>query len=182
MTVTVNKLKSKTAQPKITTSEFNQVFQDHWSRVYGVVYHIVGDPAEADDLALETFIRLHQHPPRDRTNLTGWLYRVATNLALNALRSQKRRGGYESKSGLITLEGAAVTDPSKVVERAEDRCRVRQVLSKMNKRSANMLILRHYGFSYTEIAGIVGVSASSVGTLLARAEREFEKRYQDSTE
>ncbi len=177
MTVTVNKFKSKTAQSRITSTEFDQVFQDHWSRVYSVVFRIVGDPAEAEDLALETFMRLHQRPPQDRANLSGWLYRVATNLVLNTLRSQERRGNHETKAGLLVLERAISEDPSITHERAEVCRRVRQVLSKMKKRSAKILILRHSGFSYAEIAGIVGVSSSSVGTLLARAEREFEKHY-----
>jgi RNA polymerase sigma factor (sigma-70 family) len=78
---------------------------------------------------------------------------------------------------LLVLEGAAPLDPPKAVENAEERGRVRKALLKMKKRSTKILILRYSGFSYTEIAGAIGVSASSVGTLLARAEREFERHY-----
>jgi RNA polymerase sigma factor (sigma-70 family) len=68
-------------------------------------------------------------------------------------------------------------NPSAVIELEEERYRVRQALAKMKKRPAKILILRHSGFSYAEIAAAVGVADSSVGTLLARAEREFEKRW-----
>ena len=51
------------------------------------------------------------------------------------------------------------------------------VLAKMKKRPAKILILRHSGFSYAEIAEAIGIASSSVGTLLARAEREFERRW-----
>jgi len=175
--VSVKKLKSTTAKPTSFPSEFDRIFQDNWSRVYGVIYRIVGDHTEAEDLALETFIRLHHRPPRKGGNLAGWLYRVATNLGLNALRSQDRRAAYENKAGLIVLEGAAPLDPSIAIEDAEELKKVRMALSKIKKRSTKILILRYSGFSYTEIASAIGVSSSSVGTLLTRAEREFEKHY-----
>ena len=63
------------------------------------------------------------------------------------------------------------------VERAEERQRVRQVLSQMKPRSAKILVLRHSGLSYAEIAGAVKVSPNSVGKLLSRAEKVFEQRY-----
>ena len=177
MTVSVNKLNTKETHSRTKQADFDLIFQDQWTRVYGVVYHITGDPAEAEDLALETFLRLHQNPPRDQTNIIGWLYRVATNKALNALRSRGRRGGYEAEAGLINLEKVSSIDPAAEAERTEDRRRVRQVLSRMRKRSAKILILRYSGFSYSEIAKTVGLSPTSIGTMLARAEREFERRY-----
>jgi len=178
VTVSVNKLKTKKALSTSLLADFELVFQDHWTRVHGVIYRITGDPAEAEDLALETFLRLHQNPPRDQSNIIGWLYRVATNKALNALRSRGRRGSYEAEAGLLELEKVSSIDPALEAEQAEDRRRVRQVLSRMRKRSAKILILRYSGFSYSEIAETVGISAPSIGTLLARAEREFKKRYQ----
>ena len=177
MTVSVNKLKTKKAHSTYLPADFDLVFQDQWTRIYGVVYRIVGDHAEAEDLALETFLRLHQKPPRDQTNIIGWLYRVATNKALNALRSRGRRGGYEAEAGLINLEKVSSIDPAAEAERTEDRRRVRQVLSRMRKRSAKILILRYSGFSYSEIAKTVGLSPSSIGTMLARAESDFKRRY-----
>jgi RNA polymerase sigma-70 factor (ECF subfamily) len=54
---------------------------------------------------------------------------------------------------------------------------VRLVLAQMKPRSAQLLVLRHSGFSYAEIAAALGVAPGSVGVLLARAEKEFEERY-----
>jgi len=176
--VSVDKLKSQTAaKSKESTSDFETVFQEHWNRVYGVIYRLVGDPAEADDLALETFLKLHQQPPRGRTNIPAWLYRVATNFGLNALRSRQRREQYELKAGKYTLETSTPENPAQVVEKMDEQHRVRHVLAKMKPRSAKILILRHSGFSYREIAAAVNVSPKSIGTLLRRAEREFEQRY-----
>jgi RNA polymerase sigma factor (sigma-70 family) len=177
VTVSINKLKTNKAQTKSVIMEFDRIFQENWKRVYGVVFRIVGDPAEAEDLALGTFLRLHQKPPRDQSNLNGWLYRVATNLALNALRAQNRRVNYEFEAGFVDIEKGKQSDPAKDMEKAQESRQVRKILSRMQKRSAKILVLRYSGFTYAEIAAAIGVSDTSVGTLLSRAEQEFERRY-----
>ena len=168
-----------TDQSEKTGTDFENIFHTHWSGVYAVIYRIVGNHAEADDLTLETFLRLHQRPPGNPDNISGWLYRVATNKGLNALRSQKRRGVYENEAGKMILDRSSPPNPAVIFERQEERQRVRQALSKMKKRSAKILILRYSGFSYAEVAASVGVRPNSVGTLLARAEREFERHYRE---
>jgi RNA polymerase sigma-70 factor (ECF subfamily) len=49
----------------------------------------------------------------------------------------------------------------------------------MKKRSAQILILRYSGLGYAQVAAALGLNPNSVGTLLARAEREFERHYRD---
>jgi RNA polymerase sigma-70 factor (ECF subfamily) len=159
---------------------FEAIFQQHWSRVYGVLFRIVGDHNEAEDLALETFWRLHESPPveRDADWLVGWLFRVATNLGFNALRARQRRVRYEEEAGNLQLEHMQYSDPAEEVQRAQEREMVRIVLGGIKPRSAQLLILRHSGLSYVEIASALELSPSSIGTLLARAEREFAKRFE----
>jgi RNA polymerase sigma-70 factor, ECF subfamily len=180
VSVTVDKLRSQATQANSIT-DFETLFQEHWSRVYGVIFRIVGDCAEAEDLALEAFLKLHSKingmEEVKALSTGGWLYRVATNLGLNALRSRKRREQYELEAGRIALEAAHPKNPAVQVERAEERQRVRKVLSQMKPRSAKILVLRHTGLSYAEIATALRVSSNSVGKLLSRAEKEFERRY-----
>lgn len=162
--------------------EFEALFLEHWPRVYGLLVRLVGDHAEAEDLALETFWRLHNRLSADgrALNLGGWLYRVATNLGFNALRGWKRREQYELEAGHWDPPQPPV-DPAEALAQAEERQRVRQVLKAMNPRQAQLLILRHSGLSYRELAAALDVSANSIGVLLARAEREFEERYAQAT-
>jgi RNA polymerase sigma-70 factor (ECF subfamily) len=180
VTVTVDKIHSQAAQAN-SVADFETLFQEHWPRVYGVIFRLVGDHAEAEDLALEAFLKLHSKINGTRKvkaeSIGGWLYRVATNLGLNALRSRKRREQYELEAGRISLEASHFENPAVEIERAEERQRVRSVLAKMNSRSAKILVLRHSGLSYAEIAAAVRVSPNSVGKLLSRAERDFERRY-----
>jgi RNA polymerase sigma-70 factor (ECF subfamily) len=56
---------------------------------------------------------------------------------------------------------------------------VRTVLEAMKPAQAQLLLLRQSGLSYQELAEVFGVKATSIGTLLARAETDFEKRFRD---
>lgn len=157
---------------------FEAAFQQHWDHVYAVLYRLVGDSADAEDLALETFWRLYHHSPnRQPEKLYGWLYRVAVNQGLNLLRSRRRRLQYETRAGAQALVEQDPADPAHAVEREQERQLVRLALASMKPRSAALLILRYSEFSYGEIAETLGLSATSIGALLARAEAEFERRY-----
>ena len=167
--------------------DFESLIQQHWTRVCGVLYRLVGDWAEAEDLALDVFWRLYQRPPRsERASpnsgryaqaVGGWLYRVATNLGFNALRARKRRQRYEEEAGSLVRSDDPAWDPTEEIERVQEREQVRAVLAKMKSRSAQLLVLRQSGLSYAEIAQSLGLAATSIGTLLARAELEFEQHY-----
>ena len=169
----------ETVPADTSMSGFEALFMEHWARVYRLLYRLVGDPAEAEDLALETFLRLYRrYPPRESGfNFPGWLHRVATNLGLQSIRSWKRRERYEVAAGKYALEEAHEEQPAQLVAEEEERRLVRLALSKMNEKQSQLLILRHSGLSYREIAEALRLARTSIGPLLVRAEREFAKHY-----
>lgn len=174
--LTADQVRPKTAEQAEPWLE--AAFRQHWSRVYAVLFRLVGDSDEAEDLALETFWRLYRRSPIvDENKLGGWLYRVATNLGFNALRSRHRRKLYEARAGASALEVGKPVDPALALEHAQERQRVQTALERMKPRSARLLVLRYSNLSYAEIAEALGVAPGSVGTLLARAETEFERHY-----
>ena len=177
MTLTADKPHRELAH--IAAQDFEALFSEHWNRVYGVLFRLLGDHAEAEDLSLEVFWRLYRRPPHVEHPgmLVAWLYRVATNLGYNALRGSKRRDRYESEAGVASLEERAIPDPAAEAERSFRRQQVHTIFADMKPRSVNLLVLRHSGFSYAEIADILGVAPGSVGTLLSRAELEFESKF-----
>ena len=174
MTLTAKKYSTSQAQDQ--QLRFEDLFQEHWNRVCRVIYRLVGDWDEAEDLAIDTFWRWYKHPPARQDNPGGWLYRVATNLGLNALRARKRRQHYEMQAGIQEL-ASSTEDAASAAAQSLEKQRVRAALASMKARSAQLLILRHSGQSYADIAAAIGVAPGSVGTLLARAEREFEKAF-----
>ncbi len=161
-------------------TEFEALFLAHYNGVYRLLFRIVGSHQEAEDLAQEVFLRLYrqQFPEGREHNVRAWLYRVATNLAYNTLRGQRRQERNQAiAEQQMTAVGEALPDPVQSVIRADERERVHQVLAGLPPRQAQLLLLRHAGLSYQELADVLGIAPGSVGTLLARATAAFEQAY-----
>ena len=109
--------------------------------------------------------------------MEAWLYRTAVNLGLDALRAEARRRRHEEAAGSEGAQASGAGDPLAEILRAERKARVEVVLAALKPVSARLLLLRHAGLSYGELAAAVAIKPASVGTLLARAAAEFEKRY-----
>ena len=115
--------------------------------------------------------------PGPEGNVPGWLYRTATNLGIDAVRARAKRRHYEETSNRMAALSTPSDDPLSEILREEKRQRVRAALALLKPAQAQILVLRHSGFSYNELAGCLGVSRGSVGTMLMRAEAEFQKQY-----
>src|SRR5512133_1167135 len=143
-----------TARAESGTLGFKALFLEHWPSVYRILRRLVGDPAEAEDLALEAFLRLYRQNQKqpEVQNAGGWLYQVATRLGLNSIRDWKCREQHELRAGRYALDGPAQLSPADILAQEEERQQVRHVLARMNERQSQLLILRYSGFSYQEIA------------------------------
>lgn len=160
------------------SDQFDALFLENWPRIYSLLLRLIGDPDEAEDLALETFMRLHRQIPQESKGAVGgWLYRVATRLGLNAIRDWNRRRKYELHAGRLDWAGRQPENPAELFADEEERRRVRNILSRMKPKQAQLLTLRYSGITYKEIAAILAVEPTSIGPLLVRAEKEFEKRF-----
>jgi len=149
---------------------FETLFVRHYAAVYRVLYGIAGAREPAEDLVQETFLKLYHRPPPADHPLRAWLCRVALNLGRNALRSGRRDA---ARAERVAVNEAAADDPSAAAERSEARDLVRSALAALPERQARLLLLRHAGLSYAELAAVLDIAPGSVGTLLARAERAF---------
>jgi RNA polymerase sigma-70 factor (ECF subfamily) len=171
---------------------FETLFLRHYGQVYRVLYNLVGSREEAEDLAQETFLALLHQPPaptsdgiptpalrnpdagKGGASLIAWLCRVALNRGYNALRGQQRAQRRIER----LAEPPAQVDPHGELVRSEERARVRAALAELPERQGRLLLLRYAGLAYAEIAIALEVAPTSVGTLLARAERAFAAAYQ----
>jgi len=171
---------SRTGLRQSEAESFSDTFYRHYDRVYGVLYRLVGNRQEAEDLSQEVFLRLYRQvwQPGREHNVAAWLYRVATNVGFNALRARKHRHAWEAMPPDESLPSSQ-PEPHVAVERNVEQEQVRAALADLPARQATMLLLRYAGFRYRELAEICQVSPASVGTLLARAERAFEARYRE---
>lgn len=152
--------------------DFDEFFQTHYARVARCVARVVGDHARAEDLAVEAFWKLWRSAP-SHDEKAAWVYRTAVRLALNELRGRRRRHWYESLSG----SRSAPPTPEEAHAAGEERRQVRAVLSALDQRDAEMLLLRSSGLAYSELAAAMDLNPASVGTMLGRAQKAFRKEY-----
>lgn len=155
---------------------FEELFTRHYPRVYGVIMRIVGNAEDAEEIALDVFLRLHEQrlPAGDGVNVAGWLYKTATNASFNAVRSRKRRLRWLDRFMQLGRRDAHTgTDPLEIVERRDDADRVREALARLPEKQRDALVLKASGLTYGEIADAIGVKPSSVGTILVRGERRL---------
>jgi RNA polymerase sigma-70 factor (ECF subfamily) len=141
------------------------------------LHRMVRDQALAEDLAQEVFLRVYK--ARDRyqpdARFTTWLYRIATNLALNAIRDRKDKvsetvgGESDGEPALERFVDPEPTVEQRLIERDRERL-IRQAVESLPENQRVAVILHKYQeVDYRQIAGVLSVSESAVKSLLFRA-------------
>lgn len=156
-------------------ADFAAFFQRFERDIFTYLWRVTGDEQAAYDLSQETFLRAWQHFAKvsayDRPR--AWLFRIATNLALNYQRGRSTRAGFpalEAETG-----HPASSDPA---WRLAERDLVRQTLLELAPRQRAGLVLREvYGLTCEEVAQALGVSHAAAKMLLCRARKQFRERY-----
>lgn len=166
-------------------ASFETLFYRHYDRVYGLLFRLLGNRVEAEDVTQEVFLKLYRQPvgkgltgSREH-NVSAWLYRVATNMGYNHIRSRKRR--WQRNRVLVPDPTDAHPTPADRAAQEEIRKRVRAALAALPERQTQMLLMWQMGFSYQEIAEACEVAPGSVGTMLSRAADAFRKVYEEET-
>jgi RNA polymerase sigma-70 factor, ECF subfamily len=148
---------------------------EHLRRTFLQIYRIVGNPADAQDLTQEAFIKAWQRGRqlRDGRKAEAWLGAIAHNVAIDFLR---RRGPFIIPQD-DTVERSHDDNPEQLLLRAEKRSRLCAGLRCLTEREQKALILRDVeGVETEEVARILGCSKATVRCHIANA-REKYRRY-----
>jgi RNA polymerase sigma factor (sigma-70 family) len=159
--------------PESFDTEFRQLFADRHRSLFRYLDRLSGDPALAADIVQETFVKLYQRGamPEDSA---AWLAAVANNLFRDERRRVSRRLRLlAGRSVESTLGDPAPAPDANVFSEGEQRA-VKVALEGMAERDRQLLLLREEGLSYRELATVLGIGESSVGTLLMRARHAFQ--------
>ena len=154
---------------------FGEIFDQFQTPLANYLYRVVGDWELAADLTQDTFLKAYQALPRtDETLQIGpWLYRIATNTALDALRRRKRITWVPFLTDLEPV--APGGDPAGHVPNDD---LVRRALQKVPLDQRIPLVLHlHQGLSYKEIAELLGIAPNLVAVRVFRARERFIKVY-----
>ncbi|MBK9438316.1 MAG: sigma-70 family RNA polymerase sigma factor [Chloracidobacterium sp.] len=158
--------------------EFEEAFSLHHRTVFRAARSVVQDPALAEDVTQETFLRLYHNLDSitDEEMLRPWLIRVAINVARNTIRgtirANTRNENYVKETG--TLAAASVETDYEENAGVSD---IYKALNKIKEPLRSCLILKQQGLSYKEIARSLELNESSIGTFVARARQEFSRFY-----
>ena len=153
---------------------FERLFLQEYPKVVAIAYRVLADRTAAEDVAQEVFLKFHRSLSPDSERASGWLHAAAVHSALNVIRGDRRRSQRETAHARDAAVGAEI-NPEALVEAAERRREVRQLLARLPKRTAAVLLLRHSGLSYAEVAIALGIKVGNVGTVLRRAEESLRK-------
>ena len=152
------------------------MFDEVFPALYRYCHRLTGDADAAEDAAQEAFVRLYTHDVEGaEAALRVWLFRAATNVIRDRYRVDENRRRLLQKH---PVSPGAPPDPGQEIERREEVEEVRRVLAGLDERDRTLLLMREEGFSYREMADAADVKATSVGTLLARAQRRFAEAYE----
>ncbi len=160
---------------------FEELVEHYQHRLITVLHHLVGNGAEAEDLAQEAFLRVYRARKkyRARSRFSTWLFTIANNLALNALRARQRRAAVSlpaSDSGPLGPRPAEqlVRDkggpPSQGLQQRELAGIIQRALEGLNERQRMAVVLNKFeDMNYAEIAETMGLTTKAVKSLLNRA-------------
>ena len=163
-----------------SAASFEDAVAALFNRQFGALFRYIdrlgADPDLASDLAQEAFVKLYERGAMPDAP-KAWLVAVATNLLRDAQRTAHRRENLVVRDGSWTVVESPEALPDAVVVSEETRATVRSVLATLSFRDQQLLLLRHEGYSYRDLAKAVDVAETSVGTLLLRATRAFRDAY-----
>jgi RNA polymerase sigma-70 factor (ECF subfamily) len=158
-------------------ASFDELLRRHRVPLVNYFSRLVRDRTLAEDLAQEAFLRVYQarHRYEPEAKFTTWLYRIATNLALNALRDRKttqapaEAGDEKAESPASGIADSRPTAEEQMILSDRERL-VREAVEALPQNQRAAVVLHKYQeVDYRQIGQILGVSESAVKSLLFRA-------------
>jgi RNA polymerase sigma-70 factor (ECF subfamily) len=159
----------------------------HLDSLYGLARKLTRDPVEAEDLTQETFLRAYRFFDRFEpgTNCRAWLFRILRNCFCNRVRRGAVRPGQVNFSAIeeklerlvLREEVPAPPDPGQALDAARLRREIEEAMEELppDYRSALILAVAE-GFSYREVAEILGCPMGTVMSRVHRARKHLQAR------
>jgi len=170
-------------------SSFEKLVQKHKESIINVIYQFIGERDEAEDLAVEVFLRVYRAAKKyqAKAKFTTWLYKITTNLCLNEIRKKAKlqtislskpiSAGEEKEEELIEKIADAAPSPQQILEKKERNALIRKAIDSLPAKQRMATILQIYEeLSYKEISTILGCSVKSVERRLYWARTSLKER------
>jgi RNA polymerase sigma-70 factor, ECF subfamily len=167
---------------------YDELVRVYSASIYHVAYRMLGDGADASDVVQDIFLKVFRHIGgfKGESALKTWIFKIAFSEILNRLRWWKRRHRYatmsldEPPNGNGSPASDFVADaaptPEEVLQSKERENAIQQALGRLSHEHRSIIVLRDIeGFSYNEIADVLGISMGTVKSRLARARGDLKQ-------
>jgi RNA polymerase sigma-70 factor (ECF subfamily) len=167
---------------------YDELVRTYSGSIFHVAYRMLGDSAEASDAVQEIFLKVFRNISgfKGEAALKTWIFKIAFSEILNRLRWWKRRHRFATMSlddqpngngtSLSHIVASPGPTPEQVLQSKEQEASIQQALAKLSSDHRSIIVLRDIeGFSYNEIADVLGVSIGTVKSRLARARGDLKK-------
>src|SRR6266516_265209 len=167
-------------------ASFEILFLHYDKPIWNHLLRLVGNKEVAEDLRQETFVRAWTNLPKmgDDMQFGPWLHRIAANVAIDYLRREEKFEFLpfqeDELEGSTTVERLSVKSPE---EEVCEKDAIEQALAHVSPQSLICLLLQdQWGFSQREIAELLNISVSCVGSYISRGREQFRRAYRSRPE
>ncbi len=167
------------------TTAYQGLVEKYQMRIYHLVYGMVRNQEDARDLAQEAFVKAYRNLGSFRleSSFYTWIYRIASNLAIDFLRKKKRRGTSEFDEQLVSKgadggvdEARHQVSPAKSLERKQLYARIMDAMEQLPEDQRQVVLLRELdGLSYKDIADIMEIPEGTVMSRLYYARKRLQQ-------
>ncbi len=164
---------------------FEHLVRLYENKVYTIAYRLMGNHADAADLAQESFIKIYQALPNFRgdSSFSTWIYHITVNVCRDELRKRQRRptvslDEHAGDGNNSTYEiRSTAPGPEEMLDRSETQAMIQHCLNNLSEDYRTILVMREIQeLAYEEIAEILGCSLGTVKSRLSRARQALKEK------
>ena len=168
---------------------FDALHKRYRNAILNYIHRMAGNMAAAEDITQEVFLSVYEKLEAFETKpkFSSWLYRIATNKAIDLIRKKGRQQGTESLDEAVSDKGSEISlidmlpdnkdRPDLVLRRKEFEEKIQLAIDSLPERLKTVFILCYLqGRSHEEVAQILSCRVTSVGVWLMRAREKFMKK------
>lgn len=164
---------------------FEHLVRLYENKVYTIAYRLMGNYADASDLAQDAFIKIYQALPNFRgdSSFSTWIYHITVNVCRDELRKRQRRptvslDDNSSENNNNTYEiRSNDPGPEEMLDRSETQAMIQSCLNTLSDDYREIIVMREIQeLAYEEIAEILGCSLGTVKSRLSRARQALKEK------
>ncbi|MBI2831773.1 MAG: sigma-70 family RNA polymerase sigma factor [Chloroflexi bacterium] len=163
---------------------FTILYDLYINQVYNHIYYRVSNPADAEDITQEVFIKAWKGIPKYKKTgapFLAWLIAIAHNLIVDHYKAKKNHVPLEEIESIV--QAAEDCDPAAITENSLNQSRLRNMVAKLKGEKQKVILMRFIdGFSYGEIARALNKSEGAVRVIQFRALKELKRMLGESSD